>query len=303
MAETTLAKFFPIAAAHRGLSYSEAKAQILALQDRERKKAQEELRKISESPTDWDSRLTALILLGWLEPKASFVQCGMFARGDLAGPPPIAGFTSKLRAQVIARLGKEVTPRVLEMLYKTHEWGDAVQEGALFGALVYLKDELAVAPLITLLREPDTSVSARVGALSVLSAMGAAPALDAVIAIAGDITGDDALRQTALRALGGFKGPRAAQFLSETVRNPARSLEDRQAAASALESFGTSEVRESVRETLRTTDDQLIRLTLISLLGRTGDKDDLEFLQKFARDSDPEVAQAARDAIGEISKE
>lgn len=302
MAETTFSQFFPIAAAHRGLSYSEAKAQILALQDGERKQAEEELRKISESPANWESRLTALILLGWLEPKPSFVQCGMVARGELPGPKPIAGFTAKLRAQLIAKLGAEVTPRVLEMIYKTHEWGNATQEGALFGALVYLKNDLAIEPLTALLRDPATSASGRTGALNVLSAMNAVSALDAVFAIASDTLGDETLRQTALRALAGFSDPRATKFLIDTLSNPARSLEDRQVAASSLEAAAPPESPASVRQVLGSTQDQMIKVALISLLGRTGTKEDLEFLQTFSHDADPEVAQAARQALRQITK-
>jgi hypothetical protein len=302
VAGNTFEALFPIAASSRGMSYVQAKSQFLALAGRERKKTLARLKLAGQDSSDWQRQLTALILAGWLERKASFAQCGIFARGDLPGPEPLPGFTAKHRATAIAQLGKEVTPRVLEMLYKNREYADETQRSALFGALVELEDDRAVMPMVALAEDEGTEGEVRVEALNVLAWLGDPRGLDAVLRLANDRDVDAAVREPAIRALAGFGDPRAADGLFDILGNNAVALSDRRAASGALAIMCNPATRERLRAAIPQAEDQQIKLDLIAALGQAGTKEDQPFLAKLAGDEDAATARAAREAMTAIAE-
>jgi hypothetical protein len=296
----TLNIFFPIAAKQRFRSYLEAKTEILALEGEDRKQALTQLKITRGDVSDWERQLTARILEGWLERLPAFAQCGGLARGDLPGVPPLGGFNIQKRAGAIARLGKEVVPRVLEMVYKNPEYANEIEEASLYASLVYLNDDLAVMPMVILLEDQKTGLSAKVGALNVLSHFGDDRGIETAVRIANNPYEKPMLREAAIRSLSGFNHPEAATALVQILTNSAKPLTDRQVASSSLLMMGNPATRKSVIGAISGTEDQMIKLNLVGALGRIGIKDDIPLLQDLANSGEPEIALAAKDAIEEI---
>ena len=98
------------------------------------------------------------------------------------------------------------------------------------------------------------------------------------------------------------KAHRRAPFGEIILGSDNRPVEDRQAAATGLDQRGGPDTPDSARAALPDTEDQLIKLTLISILGRLGHLDDRTLLRQYAEDSDPEVAQAAKNAMDDIGR-
>jgi HEAT repeat protein len=136
--------------------------------------------------------------------------------------------------------------------------------------------------------------------LNVLSRLGDPRGLDAVLRLASDQDADAAVREPAIRALAGFKDPRAADGLFDILNNAALPLSDRRAASRGIEVMCNPATRERIKDSIPKLEDQQMRVSLIAALGWVGTKDDRPFLAELARDEDPGVAGAARDAIQEL---
>lgn len=299
----TFEMLFSATVSQNGQSYVEAKSKILSLKGNSRDYALKALEMIAQDQGDWERQLTARILLGWLKQLPSFTKCSVLARGELSGTRPHGGFHTKHRAGAIARLGKEVTPCVLEMVYKDRKYIDNREEASLFASLGLLNDSLALMPIIALLNDSSTCRNAKLGALSVLSLLGDEQGLKTVIKIGNNADEDAAVRQTAIRALSGFKQPKAAIVLAEILTSSQRPLADRQAASTGLNFMGNPNTRESVKIGIKKTNDTMIKLTLLNTLGHIGTKDDILFLQSIVNDPNPEIAATARNAIEDILME
>ena len=151
MTDGTFETLLATASSEHGASYLDARDKILALDPRDLQAAMPELEAASTDRADWRRQLTAEMITGWIVNKETYERCTKYAGGDLPGPRPLPGFTAKHRAEAIVSLGDVATPRVLEMVWKIADHGDAVESSALFGALAKLQDHRAVMPMIDLM--------------------------------------------------------------------------------------------------------------------------------------------------------
>ncbi|MFQ5591932.1 MAG: HEAT repeat domain-containing protein [Phycisphaerae bacterium] len=292
----TFEQFFPVASTGRGASYKEARDAILAVDPKERPQTLVKLKAAGVEPDDWEAALTAQMISGWMTNKGDFIQCAAYMRGSLPGPPPLPGFTSQHRADAIATLGEDVIPRVLELLWKAREYGNDTERGALFGALCVLKDDRAVMPAIEMSEETEPEM-VQIESVNLLSVLADSRGFEPVLDVALDLDRDEDVRATAIRGLAEFDDPRAAKSITEILENEERSLEDRRAAADALQERADPESRGLVARALADTDDEDIQLTLISTLGEIGTGADIPSLEHVAEDGSRDVKQSVRHAI------
>lgn len=297
MASDTFSTYFPVAAARRGLSYAEAKAEILTLTGGEKDSAVKQIRAIAEGDDDWRRQLAATILLGWFERRDVFVQVGIAARGDLEGPAPMSGFTPAIRAKAIVGLGPDAAPRVIEMIYKTGEGPTEDERAALFDALAQFADPMSVMPMIDMLKDPATREGDREDAITVLAAVGDPRGLNEVLRTANDPDASRSLRESSISLLAFFEDPKADRTLLDILRSDFRRVEDRQAAAEGVAARRDPAMLPVIRSLLPREQDPVIRLTLVRYIGRVGEPEDADLLRKFTTDADADFAQAARDEL------
>lgn len=302
MAEEAFENVFQTAVTSRGEAYREAKEAILALADEERRAALAELHRRASSANRWEETLTARILAGWMERPEDFERCAAYAHGELPGPEPLAGFTARHRAVAISQIGPEVTPRVLEMVYKDPQAREPRVQASLFGALVYLEDPLAVPPMIALVEEEDADPGVREQAMNVLSRLGDPRGLEPLLRLTEDADAEASTRETAIRALAGFEDPRASERLLAILADENRSPEEHHAAATALFLLASPATVDGVRALVRQRHEARTLVYLIGLLGQLGGPEDLPLLEELAASDDPEVAEEATDAIESLSE-
>ncbi len=302
MTETTFNVFFPVAAKNRSRTYVEAKNAILATSGKERKKTMTALKAITKhkDDVDWEMYLTARILAGWMENVNDYARFGALSRGELPGPKPLSGFSIEHRAGAMAALN-DPAPRVLEMVYKNREYADEKAEASLFASLIRINDPIAVMPMIALLNDKESAVFTRMSTLNVLSHFGDEKSLEEVIRVANNHYEADAVRHTAIRSLSGFKQPEASKALVKILTNSAKPEQDREAASSGLLMMGNPATRQSVKEAIPMTVEPMIKINLISTLGRIGTQEDLSYLNLLSNDPNRDISEAAKDAIEEIS--
>jgi HEAT repeat protein len=191
-------------------------------------------------------------------------------------------------------LGPTVTPRVLELLWKTPEPLSSAASEALFAALKNLKDARAVDPMLKIASEG--SLPDRRDALSVLSAIGDIRGLDVALAALSD----PSVRLAAIQSLEGFADSRATSALLNCLRDVALPPEERKAAARALIKQSSRDQAASVSILLRDERDLDVRLLLIILLGRIGMQSDIALLESLKVDQREEIVEAISDAVAEI---
>ena len=298
MAETSFRELFANATASRGVAYRQARDEILALREQARDAAIHDLNRLAADSSDWHRQLTAQMIAGWFARRPMFERCTSYVKGNLPGPRPLPGFTAGHRAKAIATLGQEATPRVLEMLWKTPEYGDSSESSALFGALAILKDRRAVMPMSELIEEAP-SVDIQTSALRVLAAIGEPKALELLFTYANDPAADRALRVYSICRLGGFKGPEVSRSLTRILLDEKRPTDERAAAADALETQLDPSTRPFVLEALNKSWDENIILTLVSILGEIGTEEDVPALTRVST-FNTNVAEAVDDAITSI---
>jgi HEAT repeat protein len=299
MSDGTFQSQFSIARAERGERYRDARDRILTLEPAARREAFSDLEQIAAAASDWQAQLTAEILIGWIADERTFRTCDAFARGELPRPAPLPGFTVSHRAEAIAELGKAATPRVVERLWKTNEYGDETESGALFGALEKLRDTRAVMPMIALIEDRTSSADVKSFAAGVLSVIGDPRGLEPVLRLAQDRDVAPEARIPAIRSLGRFSDRRASTALIGILENEKLPVEERRAAGDGLLNRSDPATRSPIIDVLEKAGDRLMRLTLVQILGRIGTAEDIPRLQELAGKS-PQLRADVDDAIEDI---
>jgi HEAT repeat protein len=301
MSGGTFQSDFSIASTERGARYKESRDRIRALEPTARSQASAHLQQVLAGPSDWQTRLTAEILLGWLSNEPAFLTSDAYVRGELPRPAPLPGFTANHRAAFIAELGPAVVPHILERLWKTREYADDTESSALFASLEILKDPRAVMPMIALIEDKTSSPDERSSAAGVLSVLGDLRGLEPVLRLAQDQTAAPVARVSAIRCLGRFDDPRASGGLARILSSENLPIEDRRAAADGLRNRSDAATRPSIISVLQKTDDRLLRLTLIRTLGQIGTAEDIPQLRKLAAEN-PALKAEIDDAIEDIQR-
>lgn len=281
----------------QGTEYLQSRDAILALPSRDQIAAR--LGSVLTAGPSWRDQLAASILLGWMEHREGYERVSAYLRQPLPGPRPATGFSPAVRGKAIASLGRAITPRVLEMLWNAPEYRNNNELGSLLSALIYLKDDRAVQPLIALI-ESSKSPPLRRGAIKVLSELGD-PRAVAVVSRLADGADDASVRLTAVAGLGGFPGNAVIAQLLSCLQTRERTVEERRAAAMALYKQGSAAAHDGVTRALREERAREVRLPLILLMGDIGDDGDVGLLQELVR-HDAKLQPSVSDAIQQIRR-
>jgi hypothetical protein len=299
LASKTLDDFFPVVAFKEGPSYVDARDAILAAAAQQPDEVRGRLEAILAASPEWQSRMAAEVLLGWLDHREAFTLCAIYARGDLVGREPVAGFKPQHRGRAIAGLGTAVTPRILELLMKTGECTDREATEALFHALTLLEDPRAAEPMLALAsRKGERDL--RAGALRVLSALADSRGIEPSLKIVQDPWEPAETRSAAVYALVGFQGDEIGPALLGFLERPDFPSELRQAAAEALYRRADPATRPGLLAALPRVEDETVLPTLLLAVGEVGTEADVPVLQAYAGTGNEEVQQLVRKAIARI---
>lgn len=298
MPDATYETLIAAATSGRGDAYLSAREALLALEPQEKNAAAADLTTRSKEATEWNERLTAEIIAGWIDNGVAYEQCAAFASGVLPGPRPLAGFTAKHRIEAILALGNIALPRVLEMVWKIPERGDDTQSAALFGVLARAPDERALMPMVEIFDSRD-SAAVRTSAIGVLAAIGGDQALAKILAAAESGAEDDAVRARAIRALGQFTDSQTLDALTSTLLDEAVAESDRLAAAEGLGLRQDPATRPAVIQSLQGALSEDVLLALIGLMAEIGVPQDIPALETLSNRGGT-VRDYAEDAIEEI---
>jgi hypothetical protein len=298
MAETSLETEFRNATQQTGDAYLETRKTILA-----RGLAAEPFLQAQILAGDWKISVTADILSGWLKTPALFDECTDAVRGNLLDRIPITGsFPPKRRIAEISRLGKEVTPCLLEMVWKTREYGGPQERESIFGGLAVLKDERSVVPLIDLMRTaPDEDI--RGWAASTLGRLKDARAASPLLDVLRNHTAPAELRASAAMSLGSLGAKEAVPELRTIALNDHADLDLRKSAVRSLGDLGDSASAEPLLRVLSRPHDLAFELVILDAVGKIGSPsvlprlDDLEVNHHEAA-----VREGAKEAADEIKE-
>jgi hypothetical protein len=298
MAETTLETEFRNAVSENGEAYRDARKTILA-----RGPEAGAFLEAQRRSADWKTSLAAAILAGWLQTPALFEQCTEIVRGNLHDRLPITGsFSADRRIDEIQGLGKAVTPRLLEMVWKTREYGVPKERETIFGALTELRDERSVSPLIDLMRTaPEEDI--RGWAASTLGSLKDPRAVPPFLEVLRNHTTPAELRASAAMSLGSLGAKEAVPELRTIALNEHADLDLRKSAARSLGDLGDVDSAEPLLRVLSRPHDLAFELVLLEAVGKIGAPsilpklDDLELNHQEAA-----VREAAKEAAGEIKE-
>jgi HEAT repeat protein len=289
---------FATAVAQEGDAYRAARDAIL-----ERGEPALAFLELKQSSADWKTSLTASILAGWLKNRDLFDQCTAAILGHLFGPIPITGsFPANRRIAAVSRLGKAVTPRLLEMAMKTRERGDTEQTSAIFGSLVALDDPRAVGPLIEALK-PSPDESLREWAASTLGPLQNIRAVTPLIAVLRTPAAPEMLRAAAAASLGTLGAREALPRLRAVAADVRANLGFRKAAVSAIGELGDADSAAGLLGTLASTHDLPFQLLVLITVGDIGAANVVPALRKIEHDHAEEpVRDAAKEARERIQE-
>jgi hypothetical protein len=300
MAEASLETEFRNAVQQSGEAYRDTRKTILA-----RGSGAEPFLQAQLLARDWKISLTADILAGWLKTPALFDKCTDAVRGNIVDRIPITGsFSPKRRIAEINRLGRAVTPRLLEMVWKTGEYGGAQERESIFGGLAVLKDERSVVPLIDLMRTaPEEDI--RGWAAITLGPLKDERALSPLIEVLRDHAAPEELRASAATSLASLGAKEAVPELRTVAFDEHLDLDLRSSAVRSLGDLGDSDSAKPLLSILSRPHDLAFELVILDAVGKIGSPsilpqlDDLE--EKHQEEAVREGAKEAADEIKERS--
>ena len=251
---------------------------------------------------DWHSVLVGAILMGWINNEEQFKTCRYYAQGNLPGRRPLPGFTVQHRAKAIADMGRSITPRILEMLWKSREYRGSDESSSLLAALRLLLDRRAVEPLIELLERehPKEDEEFRTMAVIVLAALNGDREFAFINEHVNSVKGEDPVRQQMIIGLGEFHNrPAATDTLQRLLVDPELSLVEHRSAAQGMRTQPQAYSRDKIMLEIEEAWDEVLLLHLIAIIGEIGTHEDIEELKRKALVSEM-VADYVEDAIEEI---
>jgi hypothetical protein len=250
---------------------------------------------------DWRTVLTAEILTARLKAPEVFGQCHDAVWGKLVGPPQITStFPPPRRIRELQYIGPVAAFCLLEMAWKTHEFGGPQERESIFGALAVLKNVGAVPPLIELLNgDGDPDIAMR--SASVLGALKDARAIPPLLAELGTTKVPPQVRAAAALSLGSLKAGQAASKLREIAADEHADVLLRKSAVRALGELGDAGAVPGLLHLLKQRHELTFELTVLEVAGRLGGHADLDPLAEIeARHPEEPVREAAKEAAGEI---
>jgi hypothetical protein len=298
MAEVSLETEFRSAVQQSGDAYRETRKAILA-----RGSGAEPFLQSQLLAGDWKISLTADILAGWLKTPALFDKCTDAVRGNIVDRIPITGsFSPKRRIAEINRLGRAVTPRLLEMVWKTGEYGGPQERESIFGGLAVLKDERSVVPLIDLMRTaPDEDI--RGWAASTLGPLKDARAVSPLLDVVRSHTAPAELRASAAMSVGSLGAKEAVPELRTIALDEHLDLDLRKSAVRSLGDLGDSASAEPLLRVLSRGHDLAFELVILEAVGKIGSPSILPRLEDLeVNHHEAAVREGAKEAADEIKE-
>jgi hypothetical protein len=279
--------------------YAVARAEILQHPD-----ARTYLTQRRDGASAWPERLTAEIMLGWLEHKAQYDEAQKWVKDeDLRASRKITKRepASKLGAE-LAKLGPSVTPRVYEMWRKTHEFEDKYEENVLTSALEELRDPRMFEPMLALLDDRSEPEHSRHMAISVLKALGDARSVPRLRAVLLDAAESDRLRKAAAQALLVLARDDSRELFEGMLSDAANSDDLRQWMASMLFQLADPRSLPTLLAVLDTTKDDVLLGALCASIADVGDKSHVPALQRAHQRAGEDARQDCKLAIETLQR-
>jgi|GEM_PF-865015 len=189
--------------------------------------------------------------------------------------------------------GTRLAERILEKLAETRKWESVSQRLSALAVLSALADLRALEPLLAALRDPEAHV--RWSAARALGQLGAPTALEPLLAALRDPEAH--VRWSAAWALGRLGAPAALEPLLATLRDPEARV--RWSAAWALSRLGAPTALEPLLAALRGPETR-VRSNAAQALGQMGAPAALEPLLVALRDPEAHVRSSAAEALGQL---
>lgn len=242
---------------------------------RERKDDVETALREKTQEEDWRIARTAEMLLGWRTRQDLFEQCAADVRAEWAKKEkakPISGqVDADRRAMVIANHGEEVVPRLLEMITKSYEAEEDVEQDTVLLALGYLRDRRATEPLLYLLeRSADDDLRRMV--VRALGMLEDPRANEPMIQLLQAKPEPAALRGEAIGALVRLRTRQAAGPLQELLVDRKADMELRQRSAQALGRLGDASATPALVQAIQTEHYRDLHYFSILSLEKIGDR-------------------------------
>jgi len=300
MATESFDQLFSTMLSRKGADYIAARDAILLSNDLKNEAMQEVAAQAASG--NWQTVLAGEILLGWIDHEELFATCKYYMQGNLPGRRPLPGFTVAHRAKAIADMGPSVTPRILEMLWKSQEYDNFDESSSLLAALKHLLDRRAVEPLIELVdREQHQPEEIRTLAVVVLAALNGDREFDFIENYVSSTNGEDPVRQQMIIGLGEFRNkPAATETLQRLLVDPGLGLVEHRSAAQGMRMQPQAYSREKIMVAIEEAGDEVLLLHLIAIIGQIGTPDDIEPLKRKVLVSEM-VGDYVEEAIEEIN--
>lgn len=297
MATETFDQLYSSMMEQTGSSYIKSRDTIL-MSSELRKEAIQKAKEKAMIGADWRTQRTVEILSGWVNNQEQFNLCKEYAEGNLPGRPPLPGFTVHHRAKAIAALGPSITPRIIEILWKSKEYKDLSESSALLVAAKLLKDKRLVEPLVELIKgeEPEDIQAI---SMAVLAAINDNNAFEFIHQYVKQTKGEGPVRLQAIIALGAFENRKSTDVLESILANSDLALAEHLSAAEGMLSQPQVFSRETVLQRLENAWDEGLVLNLVSIMGHIGIRDDIPALKQKAHLSEM-VGDYVEEAIEEI---
>lgn len=253
---------------------------------------------------DWKTALVAEIAAGWLEHAQLFRQCTDYVHGKIPTiVPPITGkLVARARVPAVSGLGRAVVPRLLEMLWKTRDWGDQDGLATVFGVLNKFQDARA-APVLIEIARGDKDQSLRNLAAASLGRFPASQAAPVLLALLKNPSEPEMVRANAAIGLGSLGAREAAPTLRAIVLDRKLDQEFREAAIRALHAMRDTESSATLVEALSGAEDVTWIVMLVDTLADLGNAASLPALRDLETHHEGDtIGASAREAAAKIKE-
>jgi HEAT repeat protein len=294
----TLAAAFARAVDARGGEYASVRAAILRHPD-----APQYLRARVAAATSWRERLTAEMLIGWIEHKAQCDEAFAWLKDEQRRRTRTAIGKAKPGeiAASIAAIGPAIAPWAIEAWLKTAEHEDGWEEAVLVQTLALLKDPRSFEPVLEVFENKAEVAERRISAAYILKSLADARALPALERALRDEGESDALRNAAAGALAELTPSSARMPLEDVLGAANTSPQLKSDIAFALAELRDPASRPALERALEQSSDTAVIAGVAFALGRVGNAATIELLRATVkRKIDSDARQSCEDAIREI---
>ncbi|NMO15924.1 HEAT repeat domain-containing protein [Pyxidicoccus fallax] len=280
----------------RGPAYREARARFLVAPGDTRGV----LARCRQSRS-WRVRLQADIFDTWLEDPGLCEQARRLLQADPSTGLPRRA-SARVRGEALAGLGSKALPRILELLTRSRGFASRPEQTALFHALVVLKDERAVRPLVALVLQNQDGTE-RAAAAHTLAWHRTPLALPVFAAALADPASPPGLRSSSIRGLLLLGTPEAAEALLRLARDAEQQPDTRATAIIALETVMEARAEPGLLGILQGEAPDAVASAALEVLGRVGSLAALDTLRALdTSDAKPRLRTAAAEAIRSIEQ-